>query len=202
MGWQVEYPSKRHVRETIGHSMAGRVLVLCGPPGAGKGVVARVASERGMSILSLGDIVRAEMTSRGLPETPENVGLTALSMREEHGEEIVVERLIPSLTSALEGSNVLIDGMRQPEEMEYLRKHVEDVTVVAMSASPGLRMEWLEERGRGEDGGVTEFVEREEREWGWGLEMLIEQAHAVVLNDGSLEELESRTEMILETLGF
>jgi hypothetical protein len=32
--------------------------------------------------------------------------------------------------------------------------------------------------------------------------MLIEQAHAVVLNDGSLEELESRTEMILETLGF
>ena len=58
--------------------MAGRVLVLCGPPGSGKGVVARVASERGMSILSLGDIVRAEMMSRGLPETPENVGLTAL----------------------------------------------------------------------------------------------------------------------------
>ena len=182
--------------------MAGRVLVLCGPPGSGKSVVARVASERGMSILSLGDIVRAEMTSRGLPETPENVGLTALSMREEHGEEVVVERLIPSLTSALEKSDVLIDGMRQPEEMEHLRQHVEDVTVVAMSASTGLRMEWLEERGRGEDGGVPEFAEREEREWGWGLEMLIEQADAIVLNDGSLEELESRSEMILEALGF
>jgi dephospho-CoA kinase len=182
--------------------MAGRVLVLCGPPGSGKGVVARVASERGMSILSLGDIVRAEMMSRGLSETPENVGLTALSMREEHGEEIVVERLIPSLTSALEESDVLIDGMRQPEEMEHLRQHVEDVTVVAMSASRGLRMEWLEERGRGEDGGVTEFAAREEREWGWGLEMLIEQADAIVLNDGSLEELESRSEMILEALGF
>ena len=74
--------------------------------------------------------------------------------------------------------------------------------MVAMSASTGLRMEWLEERGRGEDGGVTEFAEREEREWGWGLEMLIEQADAIVLNDGSLEELESRSEMILEALGF
>ena len=64
-----------------------------------------------MSVLSLGDIVRAEMISKGLSETSANVGRTALSMREEHGEEIVVDRLIPSLMSALEESDVLIDGM-------------------------------------------------------------------------------------------
>jgi dephospho-CoA kinase len=183
-------------------SMTGRVLVLCGPPGSGKGVVARKASERGMSVLSLGDIVRAETTSKGLSETPENVGKTALSMREEHGEEIVVDRLIPNLMSALEGSDVLIDGMRQPEEMDRLREHVANVTVVAMSAAPQSRLEWLEGRGRGEDGGGEEFAEREEREWGWGLEMLMEQAHAIILNEGSLEELEERSDMILETLGF
>jgi len=183
-------------------SMTGRVLVLCGPPGSGKGVVARKASERGMSVLSLGDIVRAETTSKGLPETPENVGKTALSMREEHGEEIVVDRLIPNLMSALEGSDVLIDGMRQPEEMVRLREHVTDVTVVAMSAAPQSRSEWLEGRGRGEDGSGEEFAEREEREWGWGLEILMEQAHAIILNEGTLEELEERSDMILETLGF
>ena len=183
-------------------SMTGRVLVLCGPPGSGKGVVARKASERGMRVLSLGDIVRAEMASKGLPETSENVGKTALSMREEHGEEIVVDRLIPSLISALEGSDVLIDGMRQPEEMDRLREHVTNVTVVAMSAAPQSRLEWLGARGRGEDGSGEEFAEREEREWGWGLEMLMEQAHAIILNEGSLEELEERSDMILETLGF
>jgi len=182
--------------------MTGRVLVLCGPPGSGKSVVARKASERGMSVLSLGDIVRSEMASKGLPETPKNVGKTALSMREEHGEEIVVDRLIPSLMSTLEASDVLIDGMRQPEEMDRLREHVDDVTVVAMSAAPQSRSEWLEGRGRGEDGGGEEFAEREEREWGWGLEMLMEQAHAIILNEGSLEELEERSDMILETLGF
>jgi dephospho-CoA kinase len=155
-----------------------------------------------MSVLSLGDIVRAETTSKGLSETPENVGKTALSMREEHGEEIVVDRLIPNLMSALEGSDVLIDGMRQPEEMDRLREHVTDITVVAMSAAPQSRSEWLEDRGRGEDGGRDEFAEREEREWGWGLEMLMEQAHAIILNEGSLEELEERSDMILETLGF
>ena len=183
-------------------TMTGRVLVLCGPPGSGKSVVARKASERGMSVLSLGDIVRSEMASKGLPETPANVGKTALSMREEHGEEIVVDRLISSLMSTLEESDVLIDGMRQPEEMDRLREHIDDVTVVAVSAPPQSRSEWLEGRGRGEDGGGTEFAEREEREWGWGLEMLMEQAHAIILNEGSLEELEERSDMILETLGF
>lgn len=183
-------------------TMTGRVLVLCGPPGSGKSVVAQKASERGMSVLSLGDIVRSEMASKGLPETPANVGKTALSMREEHGEEIVVDRLISSLMSTLEESDVLIDGMRQPEEMDRLREHIDDVTVVAVSATPQSRSEWLEGRGRGEDGGGTEFAEREEREWGWGLEMLMEQAHAIILNEGSLEELEERSDMILETLGF
>jgi dephospho-CoA kinase len=183
-------------------AMTGRVLVLCGPPGSGKGVVARKASARGMSVLSLGDIVRSEMASKGLPETPANVGKTALSMREEHGEEIVVDRLIPSLMSTLEVSDVLIDGMRQPEEMDRLREHVDDVTVVAMSATPQSRSGWLEGRGRGEDGGGTEFTEREEREWGWGLEMLMDQAHAIILNEGSLEELEERSDMVFETLGF
>ena len=177
-------------------------MVLCGPPGSGKGVVARNAFKRGMIVLSLGDIVRAEMISKGLSETPNNVGRTALSMREEHGEEIVVDRLIPSLMSALEESDVLIDGMRQPEELDRLREHVDDITVVALSASPQSRSEWLEQRGRGEDGGGAEFSEREEREWGWGLEMLMAQSHAIILNEGSLEELEERSDMILEALGF
>ena len=71
-----------------------------------------------------------------------------------------------------------------------------------MSASPQSRSEWLEERGRGEDGGGEEFAKREEREWGWGLEILMDQAHAIILNEGSLGELEERSDMILETLGF
>ena len=55
--------------------------MLCGPPGSGKGVVSRSAAARGMVVLSLGDVVRAEVAARGLDESPENVGSTALSMR-------------------------------------------------------------------------------------------------------------------------
>ena len=183
-------------------SMPGRVIVLCGPPGSGKGVVAGRATVRGLTVLSLGDVVRAETADRGLPETTENVGQTALSMREEQGETIVVDRLMPSLSEARESSDVLIDGMRQTEELERLREHIGDVTIVALTASARARAGWLAERGRGEDGGGEEFAVREEREWNWGLEHLMSQAHAIILNEGSVKELGERTDMILETLGF
>ena len=91
--------------------------MLCGHPGSGKGVVSRSAAARGMVVLSLGDVVRAEVAARGLDESPENVGSTALSMREEYGEDIVVVRLLDKIHETLADADILIDGMRQPEEM-------------------------------------------------------------------------------------
>lgn len=92
--------------------------------------------------------------------------------------------------------------MRQTEELERLREHIGDITIVALTASAEARAGWLAERGRGEDGGGEEFAVREEREWNWGLERLMAQADAIILNEGSVEELGERTDMIFETLGF
>ena len=182
--------------------MSGRVLVLCGPPGSGKGVVSRTASDRGMTVLSLGNEVRAEVAARGLDESPENVGKTAVSMREEYGEDIVVVRLLGRIEEALADTDVLIDGMRQPEEMESLKQHIPNVMVLAVSASETVRLDWLSSRGRGEDGSIDDFSERERREWGWGLDVLMSQADAIIINDGSLNQLSNRSDEILESLGF
>ncbi len=176
--------------------------MLCGPPGSGKGVVSKIAVERGMIVLSLGDVVRAEVAARGLEESPENVGNTALSMREEHGEDVVVVRLLDRIENSLSAADVLIDGMRQPEEMERLKQQNPNVTVLAISATEGSRSGWLSSRGRGEDGGSGDFSQRERREWGWGLDVLISQADAVIVNDGSMEQLSKRSDEILESLGF
>ena len=176
--------------------------MLCGPPGSGKGVVSRTAASRGMTILSLGDVVRAEVAARGLDESPENVGETALSMREEHGEDIVVVRLVGRIEEALADADVLIDGMRQPEEMKSLKQHIPDVIILAVSASEEARSNWLSSRGRGEDGSIDDFSDREKREWGWGLDILMAQADAMIVNDGSLDQLSARSDVILESLGF
>ena len=176
--------------------------MLCGPPGSGKGVVSRSAAARGMVVLSLGDVVRAEVAARGLDESPENVGSTALSMREEYGEDIVVVRLLDRIHESLACANILIDGMRQPEEMESLKNHIPNVTVLAVSASEDSRSGWLSSRGRGEDGDSSDFSQREDREWKWGLDVLMAQADAVIVNDGPLEQLSTHSDKVLESLGF
>ena len=43
---------------------------------------------------------------------------------------------------------------------------------------------------------------RERREWGWGLDVLMSQADAIIINDGSLNQLSNRSDEILESLGF
>ena len=176
--------------------------MLCGPPGSGKGVVSRSAAARGMVVLSLGDVVRAEVAARGLDESPENVGSTALSMREEYGEDIVVVRLLDKIHETLADADILIDGMRQPEEMESLKQHIPNVTVLAVSATEDSRSGWLASRGRGEDGDNSDFSQREDREWRWGLDVLMAQADAMIVNDGSLERLSTHSDEILKNLGF
>ena len=46
----------------------GRVLAVCGLPGSGKGEFALVMERNDIPILSMGDMVRAEVRSRGLDE--------------------------------------------------------------------------------------------------------------------------------------
>ena len=73
-------------------------------------------------MLSLGNEVRAEVAARGLDESPENVGKTAVSMREEYGEDIVVVRLLGRIEEALADTDVLIDGMRQISREVFMKK--------------------------------------------------------------------------------
>ena len=114
----------------------------------------------------------------------------------------MVFRLLDRIYNSLSAADVLIDGMRQPEEMERLKQQNPDVKVLAVSATEGSRSSWLSSRGRGEDGNSGDFSQRERREWGWGLDVLISQADAVIVNDGSMEQLSKRSDEILESLGF
>ena len=43
-----------------------RVLVIAGPPGSGKGKVSDILQKKGWRALTLGDVVREEVKSRGM----------------------------------------------------------------------------------------------------------------------------------------
>ena len=174
------------------------MIVLSGPPGSGKAAVGHMLEERGWKLFSLGDVVRSEVASRNLEATPSNVGLVAQDMRDELGPAIVMERLLPDIEAAVEHNHVVIDGLRQIEELERLQSSQPRMIVIAVDASESQRRERINSRLRSDDGN---FDEREAREWGWGLEMVMQLADLTIKNDGTEDDFKASIVHSLHSIG-
>ena len=174
------------------------MIVLSGPPGSGKAAVGHMLEERGWKLFSLGDVVRSEVASRNLEATPSNIGLVAQDMRDELGPAIVMERLLPDIEAAVEHNHVVIDGLRQIEELERLQSSQPRMIVIAVDASESQRRERINSRLRPDDGN---FDEREAREWGWGLEMVMQLADLTIKNDGTEDDFKASIVHSLHSIG-
>ena len=111
---------------------------------------------------TFGDVVRSEVASRNLEPTPSNIGFVAQDMRDEYGPAIVMERLLLDIEDAVEHNHVVIDGLRQIEELERLQSSQPRMIVIAIESSESDR-ERINSRSRSDD---SNFDEREAREWG------------------------------------
>ena len=174
------------------------MIVLSGPPGSGKAAVGHLLEERGWKLFSLGDVVRSEVASRNLEATPSNIGLVAQDMRDELGPAIVMERLLPDIEAAVEHNHVVIDGLRQIEELERLQSSQPRMIVIAVDASESQRRERINSRLRPDDGN---FDEREAREWGWGLEIVMQLADLTIKNDGTEDDFKASIVHSLHSIG-
>ena len=92
--------------------MYPKIVAICGMPGSGKGEVSKLANQNGIPVLSMGDMIRAEAERRGLEETPGNIGLVVVSLRSQFGEQILAERLVPSVEALSHTSApiIIIEG--------------------------------------------------------------------------------------------
>jgi len=167
-----------------------RVIAILGMPGAGKGIASEAARRLGLEVLVLGDVIREETEKRGLEPTPENVGNVMLQVRRDEGPAVVVRRLVPKIEAS--GSQTLIvEGIRSEDEVQELRSKYEVVTV-GIHASPKTRFQRLLARGRSDDPKTwNTFYERDSRELNVGLCRVIALADILLLNEGTIEELQS-----------
>jgi len=172
-----------------------KVIAFTGMPGAGKTEAVAVARELGIPVVSMGDEVRKETERRGLPLTDEHVGRVAEEMRKTHGMDVWARRCL----ARIEGDNVVIvDGIRNHEEVELFRNNIPDFILVAVHASPARRYERLMARRREDDSmSVEELKVREKRELAWGLGDVIAMADIVVVNEGSLETFREKIKEML-----
>ena len=176
-----------------------QVLAFVGAPAAGKTEAASVAKTLGIPIVTMGDVVRAELRRRGLPLSDENAGRIASELRAQEGMDAIAKRCIPQVR-AIAGKKavIVIDGIRGISEVETFKKEFgTDFTLVRVDAPLNLRYERIKTRGRGDDSlSIEEFKAREERENGWGMGEAMKNADTVITNTGSRELFKEQIEEI------
>lgn len=137
------------------------ILCLVGQPGSGKDMVANhLELSRNFRHISTGNIIREEMTKRGLPTDRENMRTFSRQMREEVGNmypaNIAAKRIIAAEKIV---ANTVISGPRNVAEIEFLKKKFgKNFILVAVDAPIKVRYERIK-KGRGRTGDDISFVQ-------------------------------------------
>ena len=173
------------------------VIGVVGMPGSGKSVVSSLARELGLPVVVMGDVVREEVTRRGLPPTPENVGKVMLEMRKDFGVVVVAERCHSRIES-YDSPVVLIEGIRSWNEVDFLKEKYPRFQLITVHSSPETRLERLRKRMRSDDSQDQELFERRDRrELEVGIGSAIAIADHVFVNEDDLEVFKNEVKTYL-----
>lgn len=176
------------------------VIGLAGMPGAGKSIVVEVAKERGYGVFVMGDVVREEAGRRGLEPNPENIGKIMLELRQKEGPTVMARRCIPKIKQAIRGK-VIIDGIRNLNEVEEFKKHFPKFSLIAIHSCPETRFIRLYCRRRSDDPENWEiFHERDRRELSVGLGNAIAMVEHMIVNEEDLGALKEKAKKTLRRI--
>ena len=167
-------------------------MIVTGMPGSGKEEFLKAAVAADIPYIRMGDVVREHYSTSG---SQSNIGEYAGNERKMHGFDIWARRCMEKM----QGPVFMVDGCRSMKEVEAFKGLTDDVTIVAIHSSPGVRYERLVARGRSDaPSSMDEFVERDAREIGWGISEVIVLSDMMILNDGSLNEFRKASKKLLK----
>lgn len=171
-----------------------KIFIVVGMPASGKSIAKEYALTEGYPYYSTGDIVRAEVKSRGLTPGPETMAAVSDELRGSDG--MGVTRVALKTALAENSTVVFLEGMRSWPEVELIREQAEAVVVAFLAPRPTRRQRIIS-RGRPDDS-PEGFEERDWREIYYGAAIPIALADAYVLNTSTMEaSLEDLHEIIL-----
>jgi len=178
-----------------------KVVSIVGMPGSGKSEVSRAFGENGFIRIRFGDVTDEEIKKRGLALNEKNERHIRELLRQEHGMLAYARLNQPRIDSALEHSDVVVDGLYSWEEYTYLKGYYkEDFCVVAVWASPGTRYARLTTRLNRrltvEEAASRDRAEVENINKGGPIAM----ADFTIINESSLENLRREAKKIISGL--
>lgn len=183
------------------------IIGITGTLGAGKGtVVEYLVKGKGFRHHSVRGFLIRELESRGMPVNRDSLTAIANSLRAKHGSAYIVEMLYHK--AAAEQQDCVIESIRTPGEIDLLRSKG-DFYLLAIDADPRIRYKRIRERNSETDQiSFQTFVSNEEREmhasdpFKQNLAACIHNADHVIVNNGSISQLNRKTEQFLKQIGF
>ena len=135
------------------------IIGVTGTMGAGKGTILEYLESIGFEYLSTSNELRAEAASRGIELTRENLQNLGRDMRNKEGGEFLAKKVLSKMAK---GKDYIVDGIRNPAEINELRKK-EWFFLVSVDAPARLRFSRLSARNRERDPKTwDEFLKFEE----------------------------------------
>lgn len=180
------------------------VIATVGYPGAGKSVVADIASENGYEVVTMGDYIR-EKAREEIPQKLQNarsdetdktvsdvIGDFATQMRSEYGEDIVAKWVYNDIAD--KNVDILIDGIRSIESVTLFKNQIDAFKVVFIHTPAHKRLTYITDRGRDDEETFTaeDLVQRDKRESGWGVDDVIMASDKTIHNCGTLDAFKSQ----------
>jgi len=168
---------------------------------AGKDSFAEILVRRGFKHISLSDIIRAEIRRRGAEITIPRLTEVGNELRRDFGPQVLAERALEVLPAQ---GDAVVTSIRHGSEVQTLRSR-RSFVMVFVDAPIQLRYERNVRRGRGGDPmTVEEFVAAEHTQMrsddpdSQQLSVCKNMADFIILNDGSFQEFEEKTDQVLK----
>ncbi len=125
------------------------IIGLTGPMASGKTTVVEALKKEGFKHTTLSDIIREEARDRGVEIKRENLMVIGQDLREKEGAGILAVRSLNKIKKE-GGDKWIVDGIRNPAEIEELRKHP-DFILIANTAPEDLIISRILSRKRSDD---------------------------------------------------
>ena len=177
-----------------------KIIAFTGMPFSGKSEAVKIAKEQGITVVRMGDMIWEETKKQGLELNDQNVGMIANNMRKTHGKDIWAKKTIKKINSMKETELLVIDGIRNIEEIETFEKELgKNFVLIAIEVCDKTRHKRALMRGRNDDSMDPDVIkQRDRRELSWGLGNVIAIADSVVTNEGKLEDFKIKIKKLLK----
>lgn len=179
------------------------IIGVTGTNGAGKGTVVEYLIQKGFQHYWVREFLVEEIKKRGLPVNRSSMRDVANDLRRTHGPSYVIEMLYARAKGS--GGNALIESVRVLGEANFLHEH--GVMLIAVDADRKVRYERSIARSSETDKvDFDTWVKEEEREWAntaeWDMDVVgvMKIADFTITNNGTLEELHTQIDKVLERI--